>query len=196
MRATEVRRTDSIAKMAQAVDEPVVASVATTWEALHGRDPDLGRVARRLSKALTAAAVGSALIGGFEALTEHYRGSFNQWSMWTPIGASVAFLAASAAALKSRRAFRRWMPAASWLVVADGLAGVFYHMRGIHRRPGGFHASLFNIPAGAPLFAPLLLSGVGAVGLLAALLDRSAEAAETRARVAPPREAPHERPAA
>lgn len=166
--------------MASAVQEPVAASVRTAWEALRGEEPDLNRVARRLAKLLTVTAVASALIGGFEALAEHYRGSFNQWSMWTPVGASAALLGASAAALKSRRAFRRWLPAASWLTVADGLAGVFYHVRGIHRRPGGFRHSTFNIPAGAPLFAPLILSGAGAIGILAALLDRSAEAQSRR----------------
>ncbi|MGH9533517.1 MAG: hypothetical protein ACRD2E_01510 [Terriglobales bacterium] len=159
-----------------AVNEPVVASTRTAIEALRGEEDDLGRVARRLAKLLTVTSVASALIGGAEAAIEHYRGSFNQWSMWTPLACSAALFATSTAALTSHTAFRRWMPAASWLMIADGLAGTFYHARGIHRRPGGFHEPIFNLAAGAPIFAPLILSGAGAVGLLALLLDKSAAA--------------------
>lgn len=49
------------------------------------------------------------------------------------------------------------------------------HARGIHRRPGGFRKLSFNLATGPPLFAPLILSGAGAMGLLALLLDRAAE---------------------
>lgn len=165
-----------MAALPHAVNEPLVASTRTAIEALRGRDSDLPRVARRLAKLLTVTGVASAVIGGAEAAIEHYRGSFNQWSMWTPIACSAALLVASAAALSSERAFRKWMPAASWLMIADGLAGTFYHARGIHRRPGGFHEPIFNLAAGAPIFAPLILAGAGAVGLLALVLDKSAAA--------------------
>lgn len=159
-----------------AVEQPALPSVRTSWRALRGEDDDLALVSRRLAKVLTLTSVASAFIGGIEAMFEHYRGSFNQWSMWTPIGCSAALLATSAAALTSHRAFRRWMPAASWLMIGDGLAGVFYHVRGIHRRPGGLSEPIFNITTGPPFFAPLILSGAGAIGLLALLLDRTAEA--------------------
>ncbi len=175
-----MRKMAALPSPTSAVDEPLVASTRTAIAALRGETGDLARVTRRLAKLLTVTSVASALIGGSEAAIEHYRGSFNQWSMWTPIACSAALMAASTAALTSRAAFRRWMPLASWLMIGDGLAGLFYHARGIHRRPGGFHEPIFNLAAGAPIFAPLILSGAGAVGLLALLLDRSAEQAERR----------------
>ncbi|MGH9505585.1 MAG: hypothetical protein ACRD13_01560, partial [Terriglobales bacterium] len=81
-----------MAALPHAVNEPLVASTRTAIEALRGRDSDLPRVARRLAKLLTVTGVASAVIGGAEAAIEHYRGSFNQWSMWTPIACSAALL--------------------------------------------------------------------------------------------------------
>jgi hypothetical protein len=44
------------------------------------------------------------------------------------------------------------------------------HLRGIAQRPGGI--TRYNLEAGPPLFAPLLASLVGGMGLLAAVLRR------------------------
>ncbi|HEX6496698.1 MAG TPA: hypothetical protein VF018_14510, partial [Acidobacteriaceae bacterium] len=111
-----------------ATEQPLIESTVTAIDALRGRDPELARVVRRLAKVLTATSVVSAAIGGIEAAIEHYRGSYNQWVMWTPVGASAALMATSIAALRNDEAFRKWMPAASVLMIADGLAGVFYHI--------------------------------------------------------------------
>ena len=54
----------------------------------------------------------------------------------------------------------------------DGLIGEYYHFRGVARRPGGFSNATYNIPMGPPIMAPGLMSIVGAMGVLAALLRR------------------------
>ncbi len=45
-------------------------------------------------------------------------------------------------------------------------------MRGIAQKPGGWRMARYNIELGPPLFAPLLMSVVGGMGLLASALRR------------------------
>ena len=54
----------------------------------------------------------------------------------------------------------------------DGLIGVVTHIRGVRRKPGGFKEPLYNIVMGPPLLAPGSLVMVGAIGLLAAIVER------------------------
>src|ERR1044072_3570961 len=70
----------------------------------------------------------------------------------------------------SRRAAHTVLPAASVLIVANGLQGAYLHLRGVGQRPGGLPR--YNLESGPPAFAPLLASLVGGMGLLAALLRR------------------------
>jgi hypothetical protein len=60
----------------------------------------------------------------------------------------------------------------SALFVLDGVAGLVTHVRGIHRRPGGFRETTYNLVMGPPLLAPGALLAIGALGLLAPLMDR------------------------
>ncbi|MFV8174299.1 hypothetical protein [Mycolicibacterium peregrinum] len=62
------------------------------------------------------------------------------------------------------------LPAASALIVANGLQGTYLHLRGVRQRPGG--VTRYNLESGPPTFAPLLASLVGGMGLLAAVLRR------------------------
>ncbi|MGH3121921.1 MAG: hypothetical protein ACRDND_12975, partial [Streptosporangiaceae bacterium] len=54
----------------------------------------------------------------------------------------------------------------------NGLAGEYFHPRGVARRPGGWKLASYNVPMGPPIAAPGLMSIVGAMGLLAAVLRR------------------------
>lgn len=54
----------------------------------------------------------------------------------------------------------------------DGLVGFFFHIRGIHRKPGGWRIPIVNLVMGPPVFAPLLLALSGFLGALASLLRR------------------------
>ncbi len=126
----------------------------------------------RAQQTLAAATAVSALPLGAEIYFEHFRGSFGDKWMWTPVALSPVLSAAAVAGVRSERAARTWLPALSALYCADGLIGVITHVRGVARKPGGFSEPLFNIVMGPPLLAPGSLALVGGMGLAAAALGR------------------------
>jgi hypothetical protein len=132
------------------------------------RDIRTGRFERSLA-ALTA---GGALITTAEIYTSHDSASFGNRMMWWPIAIMPTLIPAGIAGVVSRRAAKTVLPAASALVVANGLQGTYLHARGIAQKPGGWKLGLYNVEMGPPLFAPLLATLVGGMGLLAALLRR------------------------
>ncbi len=132
--------------------------------ALH--DVRTGRFERSLS-ALTAA--GAAITAG-EIYLSHDAASFGNKMMWWPVVVLPAAIPAGAAAVVSRRAAKTVLPVASAAIVINGLQGTYLHWRGIRQRPGGW--TRYNMEAGPPVFAPMLASLVGGMGLLAAVLRR------------------------
>ena len=133
-------------------------------EAVH--DVRTGRFERALS-ALTAA--GAAVTAG-EIYLSHDGASFGNKMMWWPIAVVPTAIPAGIAAVFSRRAAHTVLPLASAAIVANGLQGTYLHWRGVAQRPGGI--TRYNMEAGPPVFAPLLASLVGGMGLLAAVLRR------------------------
>jgi hypothetical protein len=129
-----------------------------------------GRFERSLS-ALTAFA---ALVTTAEVYAEHYRASFGNKMMWSPILVTPPVVVAGVAGVASKRWAKTALPIASTVYMLDGLIGEYYHARGVARRPGGFAQASYNIPMGPPIMAPGLMSIVGAMGLLAAVLRREA----------------------
>ncbi|HEY4627587.1 MAG TPA: hypothetical protein VIH01_16330 [Blastococcus sp.] len=129
-------------------------------------DVRTGRFERTLS-AMTAA--GAAVTAG-EIYLSHDKASFGNRMMWWPVIVVPAAMPAGIAAVFSRRAARTVLPLASAAIVANGLQGTYLHWRGIAQRPGGF--TLYNMESGPPMFAPLLASLVGGMGLLASVLRR------------------------
>ncbi len=129
-------------------------------------DVRTGRFERTLS-ALTAA--GAAVTAG-EIYLSHDGASFGNKMMWWPIVVVPTAIPAGVAAVFSRRAARTVLPLASAAIVANGIQGTYLHVRGIRQRPGGF--TKYNMEAGPPMFAPMLASLVGGMGLLAAVLRR------------------------
>jgi hypothetical protein len=130
------------------------------------RDLRTGRFERTLS-ALTAA--GAAVTAG-EIYLSHDKASFGNRMMWWPVAIVPAAVPAGVAAVFSRRAAKTVLPFASAAIVANGIQGTYLHWRGIAQRPGGW--TLYNMESGPPVFAPLLASLVGGMGLLAAVLRR------------------------
>jgi hypothetical protein len=126
----------------------------------------------RAQRTLAAATAFSALPLGAEIYFEHFRGSFGDKWMWTPVVLSPALTAAGVAAVRSERAARTWLPLVSALYCLDGLIGVYTHLQGVRKRPGGFSEPLYNIVMGPPLLAPGSLALVGGMGLAAALAKR------------------------
>jgi hypothetical protein len=126
----------------------------------------------RMQRLLSAATAASALPLGVEIYMNHYAGSFgNRW-MWTPVVLAPALSAAGVAGVASPRAARTVLPALSGLFFLDGAAGVFFHLRGAARKPGGLKNATYNLIMGPPALAPGALTMVGGLGLAAALARR------------------------
>lgn len=133
------------------------------------RNIERGRFERLLS-ALTAV---SAVLATSEVYYEHYKGSFGNKFMWSPILVTPPLVAAGIAGVFSRRAAKTWLPITAAIYTATALAGFFFHIRGVHRRPGGWSEPTYNVVMGPPTIAPGILAMVGGMGLLAAILRRA-----------------------
>lgn len=129
----------------------------------------------RFERSLAALSAVGALVTGAEIFTEHDGASFGNKMMWWPVFIVPLMAPAGIAAVVSKRAAKTVLPVASALVVANGLQGTFLHVRGILQKPGGTSNLIYNIEMGPPLFAPLLASLVGGMGILASLLRREGE---------------------
>ena len=107
------------------------------------RNIEHGRFERSLS-GLTAVA---AAITTAEIYIEHYKASFGNKMMWSPIIVTPPVVC---------RHRRRLQPQVGEDVVAarprdlhaNGLLGEYYHARGVARRPGGWRFFGYNVPMG------------------------------------------------
>jgi hypothetical protein len=108
----------------------------------------------------------------FETYLEHYKASFGDRWMWTPVVLTPPLTAAGIAAIFSERAARTVLPAVSAVYFADGLVGLYTHVRGVHRKPGGFQNTTYNLVMGPPLLAPGAFLLIGGFGLLAPFMGR------------------------
>ncbi|OBI51533.1 hypothetical protein [Mycobacterium sp. E787] len=127
-----------------------------------------GRFERSLS-GLTAMA---AVVTTAEIYFEHYKASFgNKW-MWSPIVVTPPVVVAGIGGVFSRRWAKLWLPITAGIYTANGLMGEYLHARGVARKPGGWKNASYNVPMGPPIAAPGLMCMVGGMGLLASLLRR------------------------
>jgi hypothetical protein len=127
-----------------------------------------GRFERSLS-GLTAIA---ALLTSAEIYVEHYRASFGNKVMWSPIIVTPPVVVAGIAGVFSRRWAKSALPAAALVYGLTGIAGEYFHVRGVSRKPGGWSIPSYNVPMGPPIIAPGLMTMVAGMGVLAALLRR------------------------
>ena len=142
----------------------------STWLERAVSDVRTGRFEQTLA-GLTAAGAG---ITTAEIYLAHDGASFGNKLMWWPVAILPAAVPAGVAGVFSKRAAHTVLPVASALIVANGLQGTWLHWRGVAQRPGG--VTRYNLEAGPPLFAPLLATVVGGMGLLAAVLRREDQA--------------------
>ena len=126
----------------------------------------------RMQKLLSIATAASVPPLAFEIYLEHYKGSFGDKWMWTPIVLTPPLTAAGIAGVYSEKVARTWLPALSALYFLDGAIGVYTHFRGVQKRPGGFGEPTYNLVMGPPLLAPGSLCLVGAFGIVAAVVKR------------------------
>lgn len=126
----------------------------------------------RFERTLCALTAAGAAVTTAEIFFEHDSASFgNRW-MWAPIVLGPATVAAGIAGVVNQRAARTVLPVVSAMVVANGLQGTFFHARGVGQKPGGWSNAGYNLEMGPPLMAPGLVTLVGGMGLLAAILRR------------------------
>ncbi len=128
--------------------------------------------AGRTQKTLAATVALSGLPLGLEMYLEHYKGSFGDIWMWSPIVSSPLVSAAGLAGVRSPAAARTVLPAAGAVYALNGVIGTYTHLRGVARKPGGFSEPTYNLVMGPPLLAPGSLILVGAIALLAAIAQR------------------------
>ena len=126
----------------------------------------------RFQRWLALAAGASSVLSGLEVSYEHYKGSYSRPVMYTPVILSGALALAGTAAFFSRRAARTLLPATAAITLADSVIGFYFHVRGIQRKPGGWHLPVVNIVMGPPVFAPLLFGTSAYLGLVASFLRR------------------------
>jgi len=132
------------------------------------RDIAHGRFERTLS-GLTAF---SAVVTTAEVYVEHYRASFGNKMMWAPVVVTPPVVVAGVMGVFSKRWAKTALPVTAAAYTAVGLIGQYYHVRGVSRRPGGWKLASYNVPMGPPIVAPGLMTIVGGMGLLAAILRR------------------------
>lgn len=130
-----------------------------------------GRFERTLSL-LTAA---GSVVTAAEIYLEHDKASFGNRVMWWPVVLGPVGAAAGVAGFCSRRMAKTALPLASAAIVANGLQGTYLHLRGVAQKPGGWAMARYNVEMGPPVFAPLMVTMLGGMGLLAALLRREGE---------------------
>ena len=114
-----------------------------------------------------------------DSSVEHYRGSFKNKAMYTPLAVSALTLATSIHGTADMRPFAHKARDATYLLAAaTGMIGSGFHLYNVGKRVGGF--SWQNVFYGAPIGAPMaiLLSG-----LLGFCSERVREAARTRPRI-------------
>ncbi|HLZ25227.1 MAG TPA: hypothetical protein VKQ30_24165 [Ktedonobacterales bacterium] len=126
----------------------------------------------RFQRSLALIAGLSGLLGGLEVTYEHYQGSYSQRVMYSPVLISPMLVVAGVWGYFNRRVARTLLPISSVALLVDGATGFFFHIRGIARKPGGWRIPVVNIVMGPPLFAPLLLTIGGFLGLMATFLRR------------------------
>lgn len=115
---------------------------------------------------------GTSVVSGAEVAYEHYRGSYSNPIMYTPVILSGVLAAAGAAGFFSRRAAETFLRWTSYATLADGLIGFGFHVRGIARKPGGWRMPVVNLVMGPPVFAPLLFGTSAYLGVIASYLQR------------------------
>jgi hypothetical protein len=126
----------------------------------------------RFQRSLALVTAASSLVSGLEVSYEHYKGSYSNLIMYSPVLLSGGLTVAATAAFFSRRAAPTALRWASVVTLADGLTGFVFHIRGIQRKPGGWRLPLTNIIMGPPIFAPLLFGTAAYLGFMASYLRR------------------------
>lgn len=153
---------------------PIVAPPQVALFGLIGVLGTSGATTHQIVPRLRRIAILAQLLLAIEAGYSHYQSYYANPVQYVPVllapALAVAQAAAEVSSIPVRRA-GRWLEALlSGAAVLAGLVGCAFHLKNVRSRSGGF--SWQNLFYGAPLVAPLQLSGQGLLGLLAAYFDR------------------------
>ena len=129
----------------------------------------------RFQRSLCLVVATTSVASGLEVAYEHYKGSYSNPVMYTPVILSGALAGAGLMGFFSRWAARTILRAVSIITFADGIIGFGFHIRGVARKPGGWRLPVTNIVMGPPIFAPLLFGTSAYLGLLASYLRREGD---------------------
>lgn len=100
----------------------------------------------------------------------HWGGAFRHPAMVTPVVITPLIVVAALLGVADGEGVLAWIAAGALaLGVLEGLAGEFFHLRGISWMVGGF--SLRNLIAGPPPLLPIAYSMTGVIGLAGLLLN-------------------------
>jgi hypothetical protein len=126
----------------------------------------------RFQRSLALVTAGSSFVSGLEVAYEHYKGSYSNPVMYTPVMLSGIVTAASMGGVFDRCIAAGAMRWTCVITLVDGIIGFGFHVRGIKRKPGGWKLPLTNVIMGPPIFAPLLFGTAAYLGWMASYLRR------------------------
>lgn len=147
------------------------------------RNPTLQRGEPELAHILAARSFnrGSALLAASvlaDSAMEHYRGSFSNPAMYTPlVSSALSLLAGMHGGSDARSEKHPVRHGIYWGAAIAGLSGTAFHLYNVTKRPGGW--SWNNLFHAAPIGAPMALLLSGALGATAERL-RDEPATEPR----------------
>ncbi len=149
---------------------PIIAPPQVVFFGLIGVLSTSGGEVQRLIHRLRLLEVVAQLLLAIEVGYYHDQNYYANRLQYTPLLLAPALALAQAAAeapggrlQQAGRRLERWLSLAAMLV---GAVGFGFHVKNVRGRPGGFGWQ--NLFYGAPLVAPLQLTGQGFLGLLAA----------------------------
>lgn len=125
----------------------------------------------RFQRSLSLISGVASLMSGLEVSYEHYKGSYGQRIMYTPVIMSGTLFLAGVWGAFGGNAARKTLRTVSALTLADCFTGFIFHIRGIQRKPGGWRIPIVNIVMGPPIFAPLLFGTSAYLGFIASFLQ-------------------------
>lgn len=126
----------------------------------------------KFQRSMALLVCGTSIVSGLEVSYEHYRGSYSNPVMYSPVILSGVLATAAASAFFSRRLAQTFLRYTAYAMLVDGCIGFGFHIRGIARKPGGWRMPITNIVMGPPLFAPLLFGTSAYLGVIASYLQR------------------------
>jgi hypothetical protein len=111
-----------------------------------------------------------ALVIVAEAWLGHYRSGFPLRAQYAPlvIGSILAIASVAVAAAPANAWVHAALRLAGWIAIPVGMVGVgYHHWYGMVQKAGGYRLLLHYLMYGAPQLAPLALSAVGVLALVA-----------------------------